>query len=233
MGSFTISYVFRLPVGGTRTFDITLDERTLDLLTQIPPDPPKWTALDFHQCPHCPMAPGDQARCPAAVSLIDVVNACSSLPSTEEVSVEVVTTLRTVYRDTSAQRAVSAIMGLLMATSGCPHTAFFRPMARFHLPLADTVETIYRAASMYLLAQYFLVKRGCKADFELEGLRRIYDNVEIVNEAMARRLRAAISEDATVNGLIRLDVFAKTVPMAIDDALGMMEHLFVRYFTVT
>lgn len=233
MGTFTITYVFRLPGGGSQTFDITLDERSLDLLKQTPADPPQWTALDFHQCPHCPIAPDKEAHCPAAVSLIDVVNACSSLPSTEEVYVEVVTNQRSVYRDTSAQRAVGALMGLLLATSGCPHTAFFKPMARFHLPLADTEETVYRAASMYLLAQYFLVKRGREADLGLEGLKRIYENVEMVNEAVARRLRAAISDDATVNGLTRLDVFAKTVPLAIEDALESMEYLFVRYFTGT
>jgi hypothetical protein len=31
-----------------------------------------------------------------------------------------------------------------------------KPMARFHLPLASEEETIYRATTMYLLAQYFL-----------------------------------------------------------------------------
>jgi FdhD protein len=47
------------------------------------------------------------------------------------------------------------------------------------------------------------------------------------------RPEAAISDDATVNGLTRLDLFAKTVPLAIEDALESMEYLFVRYFTGT
>ena len=59
-----------------------------------------------------------------------------------------------------------------MATSGCPHMDFFKPMARFHLPLANAEETVYRATSMYLLAQYFLQREGKEADMELEGLKK-------------------------------------------------------------
>ena len=50
-------------------------------------------------------------------------------------------------------------------------------MAQFHLPLANDSETIYRAASMYLLAQYFLKREGRDADLEIEGLKK--DGTEI------------------------------------------------------
>jgi hypothetical protein len=43
-----------------------------------------------------------------------------------------------------------------VATSGCRYTAYFKPMARFHLPFANEEETAYRAISMYLLSQRFL-----------------------------------------------------------------------------
>jgi len=65
-------------------------------------------------------------------------------------------------------------MGLVIATSGCPHTLFLKPMARFHLPLASVTETIYRASAMYLTAQYFLKQDGKEVDFSLNNIRKIF-----------------------------------------------------------
>ena len=113
-----------------------------------------------------------------------------------------------------------------MATSACPHTAHFRPMARFHLPLASKEETLYRATSMYLLAQYFAYRDGENPDLDLSGLARIYANLEIVNRAMARRLRSASEQDAAVNAVVILDVLAKTLPHSIVDNLVGMRQLF-------
>jgi hypothetical protein len=117
-------------------------------------------------------------------------------------------------------------MGLVMATSGCPHTAFFKPMARFHLPLASEEETVYRATSMYLLAQYFLKKEGQNADLELKGLREIYHNMHTVNTAIAERLRGASETDSTVNAIVLLDMYALTLPYVIDESLEEIRHLF-------
>jgi len=86
-------------------------------------------------------------------------------------------------------------------------------MARFHLPFADVDETLYRATSMYLLAQYFRQQEGKAGDFELEGLKHIYDNIQLVNAAVADRLRAATKTDATVNAIIILDTFAQAIPV--------------------
>ena len=120
-------------------------------------------------------------------------------------------------------------MGLIMATSGCPHTSFFKPMARFHLPLASADETIYRATSMYLLAQYFLRKQGQETDLELEGLAKIYHNIQLINKALAERLRAITDKDSAINALILLDIFAQTLPYAIEDSLEEVRYLFTPY----
>lgn len=116
-----------------------------------------------------------------------------------------------------------------MATSACPHMAHFRPMARFHLPLASKDETVYRATSMYLLAQYFAYRDGKQPDLDLSGLAEIYANLEVVNRAMAERLRGASEEDAAVNAVVILDVLAKTLPFAILDKLAGMRQLFSSY----
>ena len=60
--------------------------------------------------------------------------------SSERIRLEVTTTDRFVAQDTSAQKGISSMMGLIIATSGCPHTAFLRPMARFHQPLAGELD---------------------------------------------------------------------------------------------
>ena len=122
-------------------------------------------------------------------------------------------------------------MGIVIATSGCPHTVFLKPMARFHLPFATEEETLYRATSMYLLAQYFLQREGKKGDFELQGLREIYDNIQLVNTAIAKRLRAACKTDASVNAIICLDMYAKAIPYVIEESLEEIRYLFTPYLT--
>ncbi|HKJ07570.1 MAG TPA: hypothetical protein VKA76_00635, partial [Gammaproteobacteria bacterium] len=136
---------------------------------------------------------------------------------------------RTVTTNTTLQRGLSSLVGLVLATSGCPHAAFFRPMARFHLPLADENETIYRATSMYLLAQYFVHREGREADLGLSGLTAIYNDVQTINRALAERLRVACEQDAPVNAVVLLDVIAKAMPLTIGSQLAELRHLFRAY----
>jgi len=120
-------------------------------------------------------------------------------------------------------------MGLMMAASGCPHMAFFKPMARFHLPMSTDEETIYRAVSIYLLAQYFVKQKDRQRNFQLEGLKDIYENIQLVNSYVADRLRAATKSDSSLNGLITLDMFAKSILFAIKESLEGIRYLFSPY----
>jgi len=120
-------------------------------------------------------------------------------------------------------------LGLIMATSPCPHTEYLKPMAQFHLPLASPDETIYRTTSMFLLAQYFLHKDGLEATLELDKLTDIYQNLQVVNRALTRRFKAAISEDATINAIILLDLLSQSVTWSIEDGLEHLRYLFKRY----
>ncbi len=123
------------------------------------------------------------------------------------------------------------MMGLVIATCGCPHASFFKAMGRFHLPLASNEETIFRATSMYLLAQYFLKMEGRHADLELEGLTKIYHNMQIVNVAIANRLRSTSMSDSLINAIVILDNFAKSLPYAIEKSLKNFRHLFLPFLT--
>lgn len=73
----------------------------------------------------------------------------------------------------SLQEGLQGIFGLIMATSGCPHMDFLKPMARFHMPFSSSIETMVRTTSLYLLKQYFNLKDGKPADFLLKGLEAI------------------------------------------------------------
>jgi hypothetical protein len=225
----SITYIFRREDGQEDRFALTLDPETLLLTGNEPKEIPHWTALGFQQCPNCPLAEAEHRRCPLALNLVNIVHSFEGLVSFAEVDLTVVTGDRTVTQHTTAQTSISSFMGLLIATSGCPHTVYLRPMARYHLPLANRDETIYRATSMYLLAQYFVKKAGGAAELELEGLSRIYQEMGTVNISIAKRLREASRSDSSVNAIVVLDAYAKMVELVIDDSLRHIQPLFAAY----
>ena len=107
-----------------------------------------------------PAASAQTAQCPAALRMADLLDWSASLSSFDQVELTVITGERTTTARTTAQRAISSLMGLLIATSGCPQTAFCVPMARFHLPLANEMETAYRAASHVPAGAVFVERKG-------------------------------------------------------------------------
>ena len=231
METFNIQYKFTLPDTSSETFNLQFDPEDLVLLNNMPSTLPSWTDLDFFQCPNCVLDPDLYTYCPLSANLVSIVRRFKGLLSFDKVTIDVSTAERTVSQKTTVQRGISSLMGLIIATSGCPHTAFFRPMARFHLPLSSKQETIYRATSMYLLAQYFLNKEKNQADLELDGLKQIYENAQIVNISIAERLRAASDSDSSVNAITLLDMYAQSLPFAISDSLEDIKYLFTPFFT--
>lgn len=230
MENVAIRYCFTLSDGSQEVYDLELDGQNLELVGNIPESLPSWTDLDFHECPHCPLPIDTHPHCPLAVRLVSIVEPFDRLLSYDKIHVDVITEERSISQDTTAEQGIGSLMGLVIATCGCPHTAFFKPMARFHLPLASEDETIYRAASMYLLAQYFLKKEGHDADLELKGLMKIYDNIQVVNSSIAKRLRAATEKDSSLNAIVLLDMYAKTLSYAIEESLEEVRYLFSPFF---
>jgi hypothetical protein len=226
---YRLRYRLCLNDGREYTFDLALDASTLQLLDAEPPKSAHWTALGFNQCEHCKLDPDTCRDCPLALSIAGVVERCGDLPSHEPVRLIVEMPARTIQSETTAQRGIGSLIGLLAATSGCPYTRYFRPMACFHLPVATEQETIYRATSMYLLAQYFSHRAGRGADLDLEGLGKIYRDMQVVNKGMARRLRAAAEQDSAVNAIILLDVFAKAMSGTLEESLAEIRPLFSGY----
>jgi hypothetical protein len=226
----TIKYYFTLPEGAREVFNLQFDAEKLELVGSMPDALPAWTKLDFHQCPNCPLTTATHPYCPLAAHLVDIVRRFEGLLSYSEIQVDVMTAERFITQETTVQRGMSSLMGLVMATSGCPHMAFFKPMARFHLPFASAEETVYRATSMYVLAQYFLQREGHQADLDLTGLREIYNNIEVVNVAVAKRLRTATEADSAINAIILLDIYTKAIPVVIEESLEELRYLFAPFF---
>ena len=225
----TIQYCFTLQDGAQEFFNLSFDPETFELKHLAPDKLPEWAKLDFHQCPNCPLDSKSFPFCPVAANLVAIVERFHGLESHTPVHLDVITEERLISHDTTVQESGSSLMGLVMATSGCPHTAFFRPMARFHLSLASEKETVYRAISMFLLAQYFILKKGKDADLSFKGLCKIYHNVHIVNTAIVERLRAANEKDPSLNAIILLDMYALFLPHVIDKSLAEVEYLFAPY----
>ncbi len=233
MKDLHIYYRFQSSDGKEQTFNLILDAHTLAQTGPVTEPPAAWTQLEFHQCPNCPLKASEHPYCPVALNLQTLENGFADMWSYDELSMEVTMPERTVSGSTTAQKGASSLLGLMMATSGCPHTVHFKPMARFHLPLASEEDTIYRASSMYLLAQYYMNKDGQKAGLDLNGLLELYQQMRIINSSLAERLRTTSQKDTAINAVILLDLLAKTLPYCIDDNMSEIRYLFEPFLSPT
>jgi len=117
---------------------------------------------------------------------------------------------------------------LVCATSGCPHTKFLRPLARFHLPFANEQETVFRSLSANLLMQYVSnSQNGGDKPINFDQLNESYANLSIVNGFLAERLRDGVERDAALNAVIILDGLALITPENTDGSFEDLEDVFV------
>ena len=224
-----IQYCFILDDQRREIFDLELDGRSLEVINKDSFDFPSWTDLEFHQCPHCPLDKETVPHCPVATALASVIERFENVCSFDELDLEVITSQRRVMQRTTAQRALGSFLGLLFATSGCPHTDYFKPMARFHLPLSSLEDTVYRVTSMYLMAQYFRHKEDMKIDFEISGLKNIFENMHKLNIMITERIRNTTKTDSSLNAVIQLDALLGMMPFISDDQMIEIRYLFEAY----
>jgi len=218
-----IRYCFDLPDGSQKTLDFSFDAADFRLANAPPAAPPFWTALTFNQCANCPLNAADHPHCPAALQMASAIELLKTLVSFDTIGVTVTQAERTVYTKTTAQLAMSSVLGLIMATAGCPWTDRFRPMARFHLPFANEAETVYRSISMFLLARE-LAGAGSTQGFA--ALENLYENLHVVNRGMSRRLGAATRTDPAQNAMALLDAYATLLPAVLESSLEELKPLF-------
>lgn len=226
VGLIGISYRITLDDGKEKFFKVTLDDRGLQSGDSQPRQLPEWVRLDSNQCPNCPLSLEEHPHCPLALRLLPLVESMGGLRSYQPIHLEMTTAERVVSADTTVQEGISSLMGLFIATSGCPHTDVFKPMARFHLPLASPEETFYRVASMYALAQLLRIRKGLLGRSDFSELLERYRAMGTVNKFVIKRLRTANKEDGALNAIVLLDVFTELVPGSMEDSLQDLEALF-------
>lgn len=222
----SVTYKFFASQNDQISVELKFDEKTYKI--QLPEDAPRpdWTRLEFERCPNCNL-PDAETHCPAAVALAQFLPEFESRVSYEKAVVEVDMPTRTVVSKTTFQHGMAALIGLVMASSGCPRTRFLRPMARTHLPFATDQETVFRTLAVHLLGQYVAKGSGAPMPLSFGDLKEYYHQLSKVNNAMSERIRAAIKRDAAVNAVIILESFTMIAPENIDYGFEDIQELFV------
>jgi hypothetical protein len=223
---FKLVYAYKFTDGPIIKFELLLDEVTLAFVPGERRSLPDWARLDYHQCANCPLDERKHSYCPIAANFSGISEKFTSFTSHDRVNVVVLVEERTYQKDTTVQMGLSPLLGIIMATSGCPIMDQLKPMVRFHLPFASLDETIFRMVSMHLVAQYLRKQEGKSADWSLDGLTQVYEQVGVVNRDFVDRLLGAARNDVNVNALVNLDAFAKMVPLAADRMLKKISPYF-------
>lgn len=212
-----IAYLFTMVDGRAFHFEVQPDRPARSHAAGLADE--AWTHLSFHRCPGCPLDVAQHPHCPAALDLQAIALAFRDLISYEQTRVEVRTPERTFVKQCDVQTGLRALMGLVMATSGCPVLSKLKGLAHYHLPFATMDETTFRTVSLYLLRQYFVHRDGGVPDLALRGLSEYYEQLQDLNQAFGNRLRAASERDANLNAINSLFALAAVVAIALEENL--------------
>ncbi len=213
--SRVITYRFGFSGVSTKEFRVELETPALRMVAVDHTESPAWVDLKCEQCPNCPLTEDEHPRCPVALNVAPVLSALNESVSYEDVKTTVITEDREYVKQCPLQTGLSSLIGLMMATSGCPVLDRLRPMAYTHLPFCKGEETTHRAITTYLLSQYIRQRQGHEVDWEFDRLLETYEDVRTVNRAFAGRIRTMCGEDAGVNAVVILDTFASLASFAL------------------
>lgn len=226
LDNMVVRYIIESEDGSREVFNLDIELPAVALRQPDPSSLPDWTRLDYYKCQHCPLTKESHPHCPVAALLVDYSKRVGRMVSYAQVDLTIEQGSTTTTAKVPAQEALRSVLGLVMATSGCPHMSFFRPLARYHVPLADMELTILRAMSFYLVGQYFGGKEKPDWDTSFDGLIDIYKNAQDVNKGMAERLRNA-QVFTELNWLAALDTFAGMMPLTIQRSLLKAKAYFL------
>jgi hypothetical protein len=215
-----VEYEFTLADGRVHRFLVGADDER-PITAELPP----WTALTFHQCGNCPLTTAETRRCPAATDVFRIAERFADTLSYERAHVRVRRGDRSYEMDCDVQTGLGSLLGVAMASSGCPILGQLRGLARFHLPFAEFEETLFRTVGLYMLRQYFIAKDGGIPDFELVGLSQLYDELQEVNRSFKRRIEAISPRDASINAVTLLASLSALVSMSLESGLEQLRQL--------
>jgi hypothetical protein len=212
-------YQFWMSNNIKREFVLRVDSETLLLKSEPHANPPQWTRLDFFRCENCTLEQGVNPHCPVALNLIDLIEFFRLVPSHEDADVCVVTQERKYVKRMAAQFIISSLMGIIMASSGCPVLGKMKPLLRAHIPFPSAEENVFRIMSLYLLEQYIALRKGHVPDWDMKGLTGYLGEIETVNEWFCKRLNAVKDEggDACLNAVNNLNNLSILTKLAIEE----------------
>jgi hypothetical protein len=199
------------------SFEVRINEKTLLIENDVSHITKDWTKLENFECPNCPLDKSQNEYCPLARNLAGILDFFNSLPSYEEANVSVETNDRTTSKQTTVQIGVGSLIGIIMASSGCPIIGVLRPLVRFHLPFASLDETEYRVFSTYIFAQYFKFLTGEVPDWEMQKLKAAYEQIQIVNTSIVTKLSDVELNDTSRNAVVTLSSFAEYIIYNLED----------------
>ena len=224
---FRFHYQFQFENGYTKNYQISLDPKTLSLIpNENHHKPQDWTQLAYNQCNNCPLAIESYPYCPIAINIMELVETFKDILSYHNCTVVCETEDRIYSKNTSIMEGLSAIFGVIMATSDCPIMDFLKPMARFHLPFSSVEETTVRTTSLYLLGQYFKHKNQPEIKMDFKSLENHYAQVRLVNEGIIKRISNVSKQDADKNAIVTLHSLSLFLSMEIDYSLNSLEYIF-------
>ncbi|WP_150913755.1 DUF6901 family protein [Marinobacter halotolerans] len=184
---------------------------------------PAWTKLEHCQCANCPLKTAESPRCPAAVEILPVVSEFQAEDAYQKVSVVVQDERRTYSKSTTLEEALRSLLGLKMATSGCPVLSELKPMAIHHLPFASSDEFIMRSVSHYLLQQYLAKRNKEEPDWDLKGLVARNQRLQLVNQALWQRIHSVCQGDSNLKALLNFFSMASSVSFSLESQLRKLE----------
>jgi hypothetical protein len=203
------------------------DEHSFSYLIQLDRDydaeraavAPKWTRLEHERCSNCPLAPERFSHCPAAVDIHRVIEDFHGLPAFAKAHVQVRTPEREYSKLVGLEEGLRALLGVVMATSACPILASLKPMAQQHLPFASNQEFALRAVSLYLARQYFNMREGRHPDWELQGLVRVFQQLQLVNQAFWQRIHDSCEGDSNLKAFLTFFSMASSMTYSLETQL--------------
>ena len=187
---------------------------------------PYWTLLETNQCACCPLKKATHSHCPAAIRMHSVLEKFKRYDSIERVQLRVETPQRNYEIDCDLQSGLNSMLGLQMASSGCPVVGQLRSMTSFHLPVSTFAETLYRVVSNYLTKQYFAYKSGESPDWDLKVLKDFFYTLEGLNQDFSDRIRTLEQKDAISNAMVMFFASSAVVAELIEDGLSEYKDFF-------
>ena len=184
-----------------------------------------WTRLDYQKCTNCPLQSSEHECCPAAVDLKAVVEDFKGLPAFRKAWANVRTEEREYSKLVNLEVVIRSLLGVIMATSGCPILNRLKPMARNHLPFATDTEFVLRSVSMYVLREFFKQREGLVPDWELTALTNDFSELQLVNQALWHRIHDVCAGDTNLKAFLSFFSMSSSMTYSLDAQLEKVRPL--------